>query len=94
MNGLRLTPDCPGYPAIGSSLLEPGWLAEIHGDRLAMIVAEGVMMCLPASEVRPFLARIAGHFPGGRMAFDALSVTGARMAGADKALARPDIKDF
>ncbi len=55
-------------------------------EKETMVVAEGVMMYLPAGEVGPLLARLVGHFPGGQMAFDALSVRGARMAGADKAV--------
>jgi len=74
----QLYPERPGYRMVGSSLLEPGWLQEIPGDLPAMVVAEGVMMYLPASEAGPLLARLADHFPSGRMAFDALSRAGAR----------------
>ena len=82
----QLYPEHPGYRMVGSSLLEPGWLDEIPGDLPAMILAEGVLMYLPSNGVGPLLARLANHFPGGRMAFDALSTTGARIAGADKAV--------
>ena len=82
----QLYPERPGYRMIGSSLVEPAWLNEIPADLPAMIVAEGVLMYLPAGEVGPLLARVTNHFPGGRIAFDALSTRGARMAGADKAV--------
>jgi O-methyltransferase involved in polyketide biosynthesis len=82
----QLYPERPGYSMIGSSLLEPGWFDAIPGDLPAMIVAEGVMMYLPAAEAGPLLGRLTGHFTSGRMAFDALSRRGARMAGADKAV--------
>ena len=82
----QLYPERPGYCMVGSSLLEPGWLEDIPGDLPAMVVAEGVMMYLPASGAGPLLARLADHFPSGRMAFDALSTAGARMAGADRAV--------
>ena len=82
----QLYPEHPGYHMVGSSLLAPGWLDEVPGDLPAMILAEGVMMYLPSDGVGPLLARLANHFPGGRMAFDALSTAGARMAGADKAV--------
>jgi O-methyltransferase involved in polyketide biosynthesis len=82
----QLYPERPGYRMLGSSLLEPGWLEEVPGDLPAMILAEGVMMYLPADGAEMLLARLAGHFPSGRMAFDALSTRGARMAGADKAV--------
>jgi O-methyltransferase involved in polyketide biosynthesis len=92
--GLRrqLYPERPGYHMVGSSLLEHGWLEEIPGDRPAMVVAEGVMMYLPASEAGPLLARLADHFPRGRMAFDAMSTAGVRLAGADKAVSATGAK--
>jgi O-methyltransferase involved in polyketide biosynthesis len=82
----QLYPERPGYCMLGSSLLEPGWLEGIPDDLPAMVVAEGVMMYLPASGAGPLLARLADHFPSGRMAFDALSTAGTRMAGADRAV--------
>jgi len=47
---------------IGSSLLEPSWLEGIPGDLPAMIVAEGVMMYLPASGRRPAFGEIGRAF--------------------------------
>jgi O-methyltransferase involved in polyketide biosynthesis len=82
----QLYPERPYYQMVGSSLLDPDWLKAIPGDRPAIILAEGVLMYLPADEVGPLFARLVDHFPGGRMAFDALSTMGARMAGADKAV--------
>ncbi len=82
----QLYPERPGYSTVGASLLEPGWLEAIPGDLPAMVVAEGVMMYLPASGAGPLLARLAGHFPNGQMAFDALSTAGARLGGADRAV--------
>ena len=82
----QLYPERSGYRMLGSSLLESGWLEEVPGDLPAMILAEGVMMYLPTDGAEMLLARLADHFPSGRMAFDALSTGGARMAGADKAV--------
>ena len=88
----QLYPERPGYRLVGASLLEPGWLAEVPGDRPAMIVAEGVMMYLPASGAGPLLTRLVDHFPSGQMAFDAVSTAGARLAGADKAVSATGAK--
>jgi O-methyltransferase involved in polyketide biosynthesis len=82
----QLYPEHPAYRMVGSSLLAPDWLDQVPGNLPAMILAEGVMMYLPADAAGPLLARLTGHFPGGRMAFDALSTAGTRMAGADRAV--------
>jgi O-methyltransferase involved in polyketide biosynthesis len=82
----QLYPEHPSYRMIGASLLEDGWLKGIPDDLPAIIIAEGVLMYLPASGVGPLLGRLVSHFPGGRMAFDALSARGARMGRADKAV--------
>jgi len=82
----RLYPERQGYRMIGSSVLEPGWLVDVPSDLPAMIVAEGVMMYLPADSVGPLLARLTNHFPSGRMAFDAVNSMGARMAGTSKSV--------
>jgi len=76
--------DRPAYRMIGASLLERGWLDEVPGDLPAMILAEGVMMYLPPDGAEALLASLVGHFPGGRLAFDALSKLAVRMAGVDK----------
>jgi O-methyltransferase involved in polyketide biosynthesis len=88
----QLYPERSSYTMVASSLLEQDWLNEIPGDLPAMVVAEGVMMYLPASEVGLLLARLTDHFPSGRIAFDALSRRGARMAGADKAVSATGAK--
>lgn len=82
----QLYPERTGYRMIGSSLLEPGWLEEVPDDLPAMILAEGAMMYLPPDGAEALLARLVGHFPSGSIAFDALSKSGVRMAGADKAV--------
>lgn len=82
----ELYPERDNYRMLGSSLLEPGWLDDVPGDLPAMIVAEGVMMYLPADGAEALLKRLADHFPSGRIGFDAVSKRGARLAGADKAV--------
>jgi O-methyltransferase involved in polyketide biosynthesis len=88
----KLYPERPDYRMIGSSLLDHDWLHEIPGNLPAMILAEGVMMYLPADGVGPLLARLTDHFPSGRIAFDALSTRGTRMAGSDRAVSATGAK--
>ncbi len=68
-----------GYRAIGASVLDRGWLAEIPADLPALVVAEGLTMYLPAAEGPPLLRRLVGHFPSGELAFDTYSRLGVRM---------------
>jgi O-methyltransferase involved in polyketide biosynthesis len=82
----QLYPERPGYTMLGSSLLDLAWLEEVPGDLPAMVLAEGVMMYLLPDGAEALLARLVDHFPGGEVAFDALSKRGVRMAGADKAV--------
>lgn len=79
----QLYPERAGYRLIGSSLTDPHWLDDVPADHPAWIVAEGVMMYLAEDDVKGLLNRLTGHFPGGRIAFDALSRMGARMAKAN-----------
>ncbi len=82
----QLYPERPGYRMLATSLLEPGWLEAVPRDQPALVVAEGVLMYLPAAGAEQLLARLVGHFPSGQIAFDALSKRGARMAKADRAV--------
>jgi len=82
----QVYPERSGYQMIGSSLAEPGWLEEVPGDRPAWIMAEGVVMYLPETVVKPLLNRLTGHFPSGEMAFDAVSRQGAKMAKANRSV--------
>ncbi len=61
----QLYPKRSDYHMVGSSLLEPDLLEAVPGDLPAMILAEGVLMYLPADEVGPLLGRFADHFPSG-----------------------------
>ena len=79
----RLYPERAGYQMIASSLTDPGFLDEVPGDRPVLIVAEGLMMYLTEHDVKHLLNRLTDHFQSGRLAFDALSRWGARMAKAD-----------
>ncbi|XXX74623.1 class I SAM-dependent methyltransferase [Sorangium sp. So ce134] len=75
----RLYPQRDGYRMIGSSVTDPRWLDEVPADRPAMIVAEGLLPYLSEGDARQLLVRLINHLPGGQLAFDAYSRTGARL---------------
>lgn len=82
----RLYPERPGYATIGSSLAELGWLAQIPRVYPAWILAEGVSMYLSAEVMNALLSRLTEHFPGGAIAFDAISPLATRMAKGNRSL--------
>lgn len=64
---------------IAKDALDPGWLEEIGGSfATVLLVAEGVLMYLPADEVRTLLARVASRFPGAQIIFDTFAPSVAR----------------
>ncbi len=67
----HIFPERPGYTAIGASLVETGWLAELPRDRPAFVVGEGVLLYLKEDVVRRLLTAVTDHFPEGELAFDA-----------------------
>jgi O-methyltransferase involved in polyketide biosynthesis len=69
-----------GYRMIGSSVTEPGWLAEIAEGRPALVVAEGLLPYLTAAEVRTLLDRITTRFGVGELMFDGLPRWVVRMS--------------
>jgi len=75
----RLYPARDGYHLIGSSVTEPGWIADLPQDRPAMIVAEGLLPYLPEEEVPLLLERLVRHCRGGEIVFDAYSAFGLRL---------------
>lgn|SRR5574341_47801 len=79
----HLYPDREGYRLIGSSLADLDWLDQVPGDRPAWIVAEGVTMYLTEDIMKPLLNRLIDHFPGGEIAFDAISQWATRLAKAN-----------
>lgn len=83
----RLFPERAGYWLIGSSVTEPGWLDPIPTDRPALIVAEGLLMYLSATDAPALLKQLVDHSPGGQLIFDAVSPMGIRMQKSNKAIA-------
>lgn len=76
----RLYPERAGYQLIGTSVTDPAWLTTIMPEgRPALIIAEGMFPYLQADEAIPLLARLAGHFPTGEIAFDAYNRLGLRL---------------
>ncbi|KRE12359.1 methyltransferase [Bosea sp. Root483D1] len=75
----KLYPARDGYHLIGSSVTEPGWIAELPRDRPTMIVAEGLLLYLPEGEVPLLLERLVRHSPAGEIVFDAYSAFGLRL---------------
>lgn len=75
----RLYAPRKGYRAIGASVLDPAWLAEVAPDRPTIVVAEGLTMYLPTAEGPALLRRLVGHFGAGELAFDAYSTLAVRL---------------
>jgi len=82
----RLYPERVGYIMIGSSLADLQWLDNMPRDRPTWIVAEGVTMYLSENIMDPLLSRLTNHFSSGVIAFDAISRTATRMAGANRSI--------
>jgi methyltransferase (TIGR00027 family) len=64
---------------IGASVTDPGWLEGIPTDRPVLVIAEGLLMYLAASDVRELLRRITDRFPGGELLFDGVSPLHTRL---------------
>jgi len=75
----RLYPARENCTLLGSSVMEPGWIDAVPGDRPAFVIAEGLLPYLPEEEVFDLLERVTHHFPGGELAFDAYSPLGLAM---------------
>lgn len=82
----HLYPERSGYHLIATSILESNWLDNISVEMPTLIIAEGVMMYLPADEGGPFITRLINHLKSGQMAFDAMSTAGVKMGSANKAV--------
>ncbi len=62
--------DTEHYRMIGSSVTDPQWLDQIPTGRPTLVVAEGLLMYLPESEVRRLLRRLTDRFDYGELLFD------------------------
>ena len=77
-----------GHRAIGASVLDPAWLAEVPRNRPALVVAEGLTMYLPREGGLDLLRRLVAHLPSGEVVFDSFSPLGVRMSRAMPVLRR------
>lgn len=75
----KLYPARDAYHLIGSSVTEPGWVADLPQDRPTLIVAEGLLPYLPEEEVPLLLERLVRHSRTGEIVFDAYSPLGLRL---------------
>ena len=64
--------DTERYRMIGSSVTDPQWLDQVPTGRPTLVVAEGLLMYLPESEVRKLLQHLTDRFDRGEMLFDTL----------------------
>lgn len=72
----RLYEETEHYKMIGSSVTDPGWLAGIPAGRPTLVIAEGLLMYVPETEVRLLLQRLTDQFGCGEMIFDMISPLG------------------
>ncbi|MEU6408941.1 hypothetical protein [Microbispora sp. NPDC046933] len=69
----RLYSARPGHTTVGASVTEPGWLDSVPRDRLAIVVADGLLNFLPEHDVRRILSQIVERFPSGEICFNITS---------------------
>ncbi|UCI30011.1 class I SAM-dependent methyltransferase [Mesorhizobium sp. B4-1-4] len=75
----KLYPSRNHYHLTASSVIEPGWLAEVPRNRPAMVVAEGLTPYLPADEGLRLLSRLVSRLASGELMFDAYSSFGLKL---------------
>lgn len=81
--GLRegLYPSRPGYRTVAASATEAGWLDDVPTGRPLLMIAEGLLMYLPVSQVKALLHRLTGRFGQGQLLFDVVAPWIARISG-------------
>ncbi|MER9655458.1 class I SAM-dependent methyltransferase [Mesorhizobium sp. M0152] len=75
----KLYPSRDHYNLVASSVIEPGWLAEVPRNRPAMVVAEGLTPYLAAEAGLSLLSRLVSHLATGELMFDAYSRFGLKL---------------
>jgi methyltransferase (TIGR00027 family) len=76
----KLYDDHAGYRMIGSSVTDPTWLEQTPAGRPALVIAEGLLMYLTATEVRELVQRLTDRFPTGELLADLTSPSGPRLS--------------
>jgi O-methyltransferase involved in polyketide biosynthesis len=74
----QLYPEREHYHVVSASVTDAAWLAEIPGDRPALMIAEGLMMYLEQQDGLRLLRGIVEHFPAGELQFDAFNSLGIK----------------
>ncbi|MDT5015397.1 MAG: hypothetical protein QOD39_1557 [Mycobacterium sp.] len=72
----KLYGETESYRVIGSSVTDPEWIDQIPTGRPTLVVAEGLLMYLPETEVRALFGRLAERFDTGELLFDTLPPSG------------------
>lgn len=73
-------PSRPGYRAVAASATETDWLADLPHGRPLLMIAEGLLMYLPRSQVKALLHRLTGRFGEGQLLFDVVAPWVARLS--------------
>jgi len=68
--------ETPRRSFIASSFLEDRWFACVNAAAGVLFVAAGVFYYYEEQEIRAFILRLAGRFPGSELVFDAASPRG------------------
>ncbi|MBJ7341379.1 class I SAM-dependent methyltransferase [Mycolicibacterium sp.] len=68
------------YRMIGSSVTDPGWIAELPRGGPVLIAAEGLLMYLRPPEITNLLGRLLDRFDTGELLADVLSAWGPRLS--------------
>lgn len=73
-------PACPRREPLACSLVDDEWPRRIEAADSVFFIASGVLYYFEQKQVKAFLARLADHFPGSELLFDACSARGLRAA--------------
>jgi O-methyltransferase involved in polyketide biosynthesis len=65
---------------IAASFLDTDWLEQIHITENVFFIADGVFYYFEEGQIRDFLQRLAGKFPGSEILFDVASPYGVKVA--------------
>lgn len=76
----KLYDDHDGYRMIGSSVTDLKWLEQTPAGGPALVIAEGLLMYLTATEVRELLQRVTDRFSTGELLADLESPWGPRLS--------------
>jgi O-methyltransferase involved in polyketide biosynthesis len=76
----KLYDDQDGYRMIGSPVTDPEWLEQTPAGGPALVIAEGLLMYLTATEVRVLLQRLTDRFGTGELLADLESPWGPRLS--------------